>query len=117
MTSFTEQIGLAYKMYKGTGKSNAKLSQGFRQTFSRLVKIEFMGCWSVKNYFHFVLSILRCFSHRDTVSSVGLFWGRHLPFSASTTIIKRFRHALSLDEVSQVYFPLSLRSPSAVSAN
>ncbi|KIJ26685.1 hypothetical protein M422DRAFT_25315 [Sphaerobolus stellatus SS14] len=75
----TEQIGLAYNMYKGTSKSNAQLATGFRETFSRLVEIEFLGCW-------------------DTVSSVGVFWGRHLPFSASTTIIKRFRHAISLDE-------------------
>ncbi|KAG8916610.1 hypothetical protein FRC00_014627, partial [Tulasnella sp. 408] len=33
----------------------------------------------------------------DTVSSVG-FFSRHLPFTASNTIVKTFRHALALDE-------------------
>ena len=35
--------------------------------------------------------------YRDTVSSVGLI-PRRLPFTTSNTIIKTFRHALSLDE-------------------
>ncbi|KAF8587599.1 hypothetical protein K439DRAFT_1385725 [Ramaria rubella] len=74
-----EQVGFAYNMYKKTGKKNNLLAQGFKQTFSRTVSIEFMGCW-------------------DTVSSVGALWSRHLPFTSSNTIIKYFRHALSLDE-------------------
>lgn len=41
-----------------------------------------------------------CPPHRDTVASVGLIMGRTLPFTTSNTIIKTFRHALSLDEVS-----------------
>ena len=35
--------------------------------------------------------------HRDTVNSVGLI-PRRLPFTASNTIIRTFRHAVSLDE-------------------
>lgn len=35
--------------------------------------------------------------NRDTVASVGVF-SRHLPFTASNTIIRTFRQALALDE-------------------
>ncbi|KAG8944227.1 hypothetical protein FRC04_002094 [Tulasnella sp. 424] len=73
-----EQISFAYKKYKDTtpnGKANAK---GFKSTFSRNVEIEFLGVW-------------------DTVGSVG-FFSRHLPFTASNTIVRNFRHALALDE-------------------
>ncbi|KIO29821.1 hypothetical protein M407DRAFT_226348 [Tulasnella calospora MUT 4182] len=73
-----EQIPFAYKKYKDStpnGKVNAK---GFKCTFSRDVEIEFLGVW-------------------DTVGSVGLF-SRHLPFTASNTIVRTFRHALALDE-------------------
>ena len=35
--------------------------------------------------------------HRDTVNSVGLI-PRRLPFTTSNTIIRTFRHAVSLDE-------------------
>ncbi|KAG8926343.1 hypothetical protein FRC00_003011 [Tulasnella sp. 408] len=73
-----EQVAFAYKKYKDTtpdGKANAK---GFKSTFSRDVEIEFLGVW-------------------DTVGSVGMF-SRHLPFTASNTIVRTFRHALALDE-------------------
>lgn len=36
---------------------------------------------------------------RDTVQSTGVLINRILPFTDSNTDIKRFRHALSLDEV------------------
>ena len=36
-------------------------------------------------------------NHRDTVNSVGLI-PRWLPFTASNTIVRTFRHAISLDE-------------------
>ncbi|KAF8526093.1 hypothetical protein JB92DRAFT_2873303 [Gautieria morchelliformis] len=74
-----EQVSFAYQMYKATGKKNNKLAHGFKQAFCRTVQIDFMGCW-------------------DTVSSVGVFWGRHLPFTSSNTSIRYFRQALSLDE-------------------
>ncbi|KAG8918945.1 hypothetical protein FRC01_001563 [Tulasnella sp. 417] len=73
-----EQVQFAYKKYKDStpsGKANAK---GFKATFSRDIEIEFLGVW-------------------DTVSSVGLL-SRHLPFTASNTIVRTFRHALALDE-------------------
>lgn len=43
---------------------------------------------------------------RDTVASVGLLAGRSLPFVTTNNAIKTFRHALSLDEVSQNLFTL-----------
>ncbi|KIO16383.1 hypothetical protein M407DRAFT_232519 [Tulasnella calospora MUT 4182] len=73
-----EQVHFAYKKYKDStpnGKANAK---GFKGTFSRDLEIEFLGVW-------------------DTVGSVG-FFSRHLPFTASNTIVRNFRHALALDE-------------------
>ena len=36
--------------------------------------------------------------YRDTVSSVGALWPRHLPFTSSNHVVKTFRHALALDE-------------------
>ena len=38
-------------------------------------------------------------SCRDTVASVGLLYGRNLPFTTNNDAIRVFRHALSLDEV------------------
>ena len=97
-----EQVGFAYQIYKGTSKTNNSLANGFKRTFSRTVKIEFMGCWLVT--LRHILQ-LRYADHflRDTVSSVGVFWGHHLPFTSSNTSIKCFRHALSLDEVRLLY--------------
>ncbi len=40
-----EQVPLAYKMYKSTGDQNVSLAAGFKQTFCRDVKIEFVGVW------------------------------------------------------------------------
>ncbi|CDO77136.1 hypothetical protein BN946_scf184657.g11 [Trametes cinnabarina] len=56
-----------------------ELAAGFKQTFCRSVEIEFVGVW-------------------ETVSSVGVLMTRTLPFTTANTTIKRFRHALSLDE-------------------
>lgn len=39
--------------------------------------------------------------YRYTVDSVGIIWGRTLPFTTSNKAIKVFRHALALDEVSR----------------
>lgn len=36
---------------------------------------------------------------RDTVASVGVIYGRNLPFTSSNSAVRIFRHALSLDEV------------------
>jgi len=74
-----EQIFFAYKIYSKSGKKSDRLAQLFKNTFSRPVSIEFVGCW-------------------ETVSSTGLLYSKQLPFTSSTTIVKTFRHALALDE-------------------
>ncbi|KAI9058264.1 hypothetical protein FKP32DRAFT_1688725 [Trametes sanguinea] len=74
-----EQIPFAYKLYKQTDKDSLELAAGFKQTFCRNVEIEFVGVW-------------------ETVSSVGVLMTRTLPFTTANTTIKRFRHALALDE-------------------
>ena len=40
-----EQVPFAYKLYKSSGKSNDALARGFKQTFSRVVPIDFVGVW------------------------------------------------------------------------
>lgn len=77
--SNVEQICFAYDAYKQTGVQADALAAGFKQTFSRDVKVEFVGVW-------------------DTVQSTGVLLSRNLPFTDSNTLIKTFRHALALDE-------------------
>jgi len=74
-----EQVPFAYKLYKSSSKSNETLAQGFKETFCRVVPIDFVGVW-------------------DTVASVGVIMGRSLPFVGVNTTIRVFRQALSLDE-------------------
>jgi hypothetical protein len=40
-----EQVPFAYKLYNSSGKSNETLARGFKQTFCRVVPIEFVGVW------------------------------------------------------------------------
>lgn len=77
--SDVQQICFAYDAYKRTGVQADALAAGFKQTFSRDVKVEFVGVW-------------------DTVQSTGVLLSRNLPFTDSNTLIKTFRHALALDE-------------------
>ncbi|KIK47266.1 hypothetical protein CY34DRAFT_74473 [Suillus luteus UH-Slu-Lm8-n1] len=77
--SDVQQICFAYDAYKQTGVQADALAAGFKQTFSRDVKVEFVGVW-------------------DTVQSTGVLLSRNLPFTDSNTLIKTFRHALALDE-------------------
>lgn len=65
-------------MFTKTDELGWKQSTAFKKAFSVDVDIEFLGVW-------------------DTVCSVGLI-PRTLPFTASNTSIKTFRHAVSLDE-------------------
>ncbi|KAG8864649.1 hypothetical protein FRB96_005153 [Tulasnella sp. 330] len=74
-----EQISFAYRNYTDYSTKGWKQSAAFKQAFSISVDIEFVGCW-------------------ETVSSVGVIFSRHLPFSTANTIIRKFRHALALDE-------------------
>ncbi|RXW12269.1 hypothetical protein EST38_g13584 [Candolleomyces aberdarensis] len=75
----SEQVPFAYTIFRRTvdafGRTQAK---EFKRAFSTTVDIEFLGVW-------------------DTVGSVG-FRPEKPPFSASTTFIKTYRHAISLDE-------------------
>ncbi|KAF7335088.1 hypothetical protein MVEN_02259400 [Mycena venus] len=71
-----EQVPFAYRMY--ARKNPASSSDAFKKTFSKDVQIQFIGVW-------------------DTVESVGLI-PKSLPFAESNTIVRTFRHAVSLDE-------------------
>ncbi|TFK61202.1 hypothetical protein BDN72DRAFT_828458 [Pluteus cervinus] len=73
-----QQVPFAYKMYTTEDEVGWQQSNAFKKAFSIDVDIEFVGVW-------------------DTVNSVGLF-PRRLPFTTSNTIVKTFRHAVSLDE-------------------
>ncbi|CAK5284887.1 unnamed protein product [Mycena citricolor] len=73
-----QQVPFAYRMYTRTDEVGWAQSNAFKKAFSSDVHIEFIGVW-------------------DTVDSVGLIPHR-LPFTTSNTIVKTFRHAVSLDE-------------------
>ncbi|PFH47920.1 hypothetical protein AMATHDRAFT_6302 [Amanita thiersii Skay4041] len=73
-----QQVPFAYKMYTRTDNVGWEQSNAFKKAFSVDVKIEFLGVW-------------------DTVDSVGMI-PKRLPFTTSNTIVRTFRHAISLDE-------------------
>lgn len=73
-----QQIPFAYKMYTQCDNVGWEQSNLFKKSFCIDVDIEFIGVW-------------------DTVDSVGLI-PRSLPFTTSNTLVRTFRHALSLDE-------------------
>jgi len=73
-----QQVPFAYKMYTSVDELGWQQSNAFKKAFSIDVPIEFVGVW-------------------DTVNSVGLIPHR-LPFTTSNTIVRTFRHAVSLDE-------------------
>ncbi|KAG9018129.1 hypothetical protein FRB90_012150 [Tulasnella sp. 427] len=91
-----EQVSFAYAKYIDTSPGNRIRAAGFKAAFSTPVDIEFMGVW-------------------DTVSSVGIK-GRHLPFTSSNTIIRSFRHALSLDERRAKFQPNPWHKPATTKA-
>ncbi|KAJ6500953.1 hypothetical protein C8R45DRAFT_820393 [Mycena sanguinolenta] len=73
-----QQVPFAYKMYTNDTEVGWAQSNAFKKAFSIDVDIEFVGVW-------------------ETVNSVGIF-PRRLPFTTSNTIVRTFRHAVSLDE-------------------
>ncbi|KAI8981359.1 hypothetical protein BD414DRAFT_492433 [Trametes punicea] len=73
-----QQVPFAYKMFARDDETGWQQSTIFKKAFSIDVDIDFIGVW-------------------DTVSSVGVI-PHTLPFTASNTAIRVFRHALSLDE-------------------
>ncbi|KAI9439734.1 hypothetical protein H4582DRAFT_1942482 [Lactarius indigo] len=74
----SQQVPFAYRMYTRDNKGGWEQSKQFKEAFSMDVEVEFLGVW-------------------DTVCSVG-FIQRELPFTASNTAVRFFRHALALDE-------------------
>ncbi len=73
-----ELLPFAWNIFKT--KKNEAIYKGFQQTFSRTVKIHFLGLW-------------------DTVSSVGWAWApQYLQFTANNPIVENVRHAVALDE-------------------
>ncbi|KAF9783112.1 hypothetical protein BJ322DRAFT_136244 [Thelephora terrestris] len=74
-----EQVPFAYSLYTRTDKAGKALAIEYKQTFCTAVTIDFLGVW-------------------DTVASVGLIFGRSLPFTSANSAVRVFRHALSLDE-------------------
>ncbi|EDR03930.1 uncharacterized protein LACBIDRAFT_306617 [Laccaria bicolor S238N-H82] len=72
-----QQVPFMYKMYTRPDELGWKQSNTFKRAFYIDVDIEFIGVW-------------------DTVNSVGLIL-RRLPFTTSNTIVRTFRHAISLD--------------------
>ncbi|KAJ4479368.1 hypothetical protein J3R30DRAFT_3883877, partial [Lentinula aciculospora] len=73
-----QQVPFAYKMYTRVDKTGWEQSNAFKEAFCIDVTIDFLGVW-------------------DTVDSVGLI-PKRLPFTTSNTIVRTFRHAISLDE-------------------
>ncbi|KAF9565098.1 hypothetical protein CPC08DRAFT_630430 [Agrocybe pediades] len=92
-----QQVPFAYKMYSKMDDEGWKQSNGFKKTFSIDVNIEFLGVW-------------------DTVCSVGLI-PRHMPFTTSNTVVKTFRHAVSLDERRAKFKANLWNRPNAVEEN
>ena len=90
-----QQVPFAYRMYKRADDIGWEQSTEFKKVFCVDVPIEFVGVWFV-----FLLSLTASetqFQDRDTVDSVGII-PRRLPFTTSNTIVRTFRHAVSLDE-------------------
>ncbi|KAJ7160341.1 hypothetical protein C8R46DRAFT_905851 [Mycena filopes] len=73
-----QQVPFAYRMYTRADATGWAQSNAFKKAFSNDVHIDFIGVW-------------------DTVDSVGLI-PKRLPFTTSNTIVRTFRHAVSLDE-------------------
>jgi hypothetical protein len=88
-----EQVPFAYKVYKRSDANGAVLAAGFKRTFARDVKVEFLGVF-------------------DTVASVGVLVKTNLPFTAANSAVKTFRHALSLDERRAKFQPNLYHRPS-----
>ncbi|KAF5321153.1 hypothetical protein D9619_001336 [Psilocybe cf. subviscida] len=73
-----QQVPFAYQMYTQDDCVGWEQSNEFKKAYCIDVPIEFLGVW-------------------DTVDSVGIF-SKRLPFTTANTIVKTFRHAISLDE-------------------
>ncbi len=82
-----ELLPFAWDMFRK--EKDVAVYTGFRHTFSRRVRVSFLGLW-------------------DTVSSVGWAWSpQQLQFTANNPIVDVVRHAVALDE-RRAYFPQNL---------
>jgi len=82
-----ELIQFAWDKFKN--ERDATIAQGFKDTFSRPVRVHFLGLW-------------------DTVSSVGWVWDpKHLPYTQNNPSVDIVRHAVALDE-RRAYFVQNL---------
>ncbi|EGN94934.1 hypothetical protein SERLA73DRAFT_95550, partial [Serpula lacrymans var. lacrymans S7.3] len=82
-----EQIPLYVdKFYESPKERPLSLAGRFKETFSRDVKVHFVGVW-------------------DTVSSIGIVRGKDLPGTLDSGHICYFRHALALDERRVKFLP------------
>ncbi|KAJ7634991.1 hypothetical protein FB45DRAFT_977865 [Roridomyces roridus] len=94
-----ELIPFAYEIYserhKGrVTKDSAEIADNFKKTFSRDVRIHFVGVW-------------------DTVSSVGII-RKPLPLTMSANHVCSFRHALALDERRVKFLPEYVKGGSSM---
>ncbi|KAJ3888517.1 hypothetical protein GG344DRAFT_79692 [Lentinula edodes] len=92
-----QQVPFAYKMFTRDDEIGYAQSAAFKKAFSVDATIEFVGVW-------------------DTVNSVGLIPHR-LPFTRSNTLVKTFRHAVSLDERRAKFKANLWNSPSDVNTD
>ncbi len=82
-----ELIPFAWDMFKR--RQDPELAEGFKKTFSRPVRVHFLGLW-------------------DTVSSIGWAWApQHFQFTENNPDVDIVRHAVSLDE-RRAYFVQNL---------
>jgi uncharacterized protein (DUF2235 family) len=82
-----ELISFAWDKFKN--EDNKELAQKFKDTFSRSVRVHFLGLW-------------------DTVSSVGWAWDpKHLPYTQNNPSVEIVRHLVALDE-RRAYFVQNL---------
>ena len=81
-----ELIPFAWDIFK---RHDQALAEGFQKTFSRPVRVHFLGLW-------------------DTVSSVGWFWApQHFQYTENNPSVDIVRHAVALDE-RRAYFVQNL---------
>jgi uncharacterized protein (DUF2235 family) len=94
-------------MYSDTSNTGWEQSNLFKHVFSIDVQIQFIGVWYAFSFALYRIIQANPFEPiRDTVDSVGLI-PRRLPFTTSNTIVRTFRHAVSLDE-RRAYFKANL---------
>jgi uncharacterized protein (DUF2235 family) len=93
----------------GEDGSPHAMAERFKNTFSRNgVKVHFLGVWYASAFpvVSTHTSHTVCVENRDTVSSIGVFRGKSLPYTDEfNNHICYFRHALALDERRVKFLP------------